>query len=323
MVGPLEDNKYYCRGKEYGYCDLRSGTCYCNNGYSGLQCDECAPSHIKVGSLCYPRKFCPNDCSFNGKCDFLTGLCHCYDHREGLDCSIKKCTKYHEYCVSCDDTNCLGCIQGYSVNSEADLGEQCQSCARFDPRCLNCNNVQCLDCVDLLLTSIMRVGSRRPWDPELPPDELERELSITVPVGSQQLDAFDEAETYFLVEDESIIPLNQSTLKCDQGLSLDSTYTCSESSTSHIVCGHYGVITFSSPRYEVNEHESHVRLTIKRSGGGVGKVSVSYNVQHITTNDSDFSSTAQYTSKQDITFNPGEIQKSFLITINDDRMKVN
>lgn len=68
---------------------------------------------------------------------------------------------------------------------------------------------------------------------------------------------------------------------------------------------------------------SHVRLIIKRSGGGVGKVSVTYNVQHITTNDSDITPTAWYTVSQEIIFHHGEVQKSFLITINDDRIKEN
>ena len=41
MVGPLDDDKFYCRGKEFGYCDRRSGTCFCNRGYSGKSCEMC------------------------------------------------------------------------------------------------------------------------------------------------------------------------------------------------------------------------------------------------------------------------------------------
>ena len=33
--GPLGGGQYYCIGKEYGYCDRRSGTCFCNMGYQG------------------------------------------------------------------------------------------------------------------------------------------------------------------------------------------------------------------------------------------------------------------------------------------------
>ena len=40
MVGPYDDKddsnsdgRYYCCGKEYGYCNQQSGTCFCNKGY--------------------------------------------------------------------------------------------------------------------------------------------------------------------------------------------------------------------------------------------------------------------------------------------------
>ena len=60
----------------------------------------------------------------------------------------------------------------------------------------------------MLLLSIHRSG-RRPQDPPLPVDELSRELSVTVPFGSQQVDAFYDAEYYFLV-DPTLVPLNVS-----------------------------------------------------------------------------------------------------------------
>lgn len=44
-----------------------------------------------------------------------------------------------------------------------------------------------------------------------------RELSVTVPFGSQQDDAFYDAEHYFLV-DPSAVPLNESAVECHQGL---------------------------------------------------------------------------------------------------------
>mmetsp|Transcript_13623 Transcript_13623/g.16691 ORF Transcript_13623/g.16691 Transcript_13623/m.16691 type:complete len:340 (+) Transcript_13623:857-1876(+) len=80
MIGPIDDDTYYCLAKEYGYCDRRSGTCFCNEGYQGVSCEDCSPSQIRVGSLCYPRKLCPNSCSGAGDCDHLTGLCSCLDH---------------------------------------------------------------------------------------------------------------------------------------------------------------------------------------------------------------------------------------------------
>lgn len=54
----------------------------------------------------------------------------------------------------------------------------------------------------------------------------------------------------------------------------------------------------------------------------MGQVYVSYIIEHVTTDDSDVSPTASYTSKQQIFFNPGEIEISFLVTIHDDRILV-
>jgi hypothetical protein len=67
MVGPLGGGQYYCIGKEYGYCDRRSGTCFCNMGYQGVDCGTCRSSHYRKGSLCYPKQLCPNDCTGHGK----------------------------------------------------------------------------------------------------------------------------------------------------------------------------------------------------------------------------------------------------------------
>lgn len=66
MVGPFTDGNYYCTAKEYGYCDQRSGTCFCNVGYQGIDCSSCQDSHYLLGNLCYPKKLCPNDCSGAG-----------------------------------------------------------------------------------------------------------------------------------------------------------------------------------------------------------------------------------------------------------------
>mmetsp|Transcript_23801 Transcript_23801/g.35130 ORF Transcript_23801/g.35130 Transcript_23801/m.35130 type:complete len:1928 (-) Transcript_23801:1096-6879(-) len=356
MVGPIPttttetsgEEHYYCLGKEYGYCDRRTGTCFCNTGYTGLSCNECAPTHIRVGELCYPSKRCPNDCSYNGFCDRLTGRCECSIYRSGLDCSELKCSLYHEFCIGCKEYHeeeqekqigeveegdfnnnidgiCVQCAQGYTVNASAPPGQQCISCHQtFDPRCMECNTTSCLSCVDLLLTSVRRSGKRK-VDPELPPNELERELSVTVPFGSQQLNAFDEAEYYFVVEEvdddeNKILPLNESAHVCHQGLNRDASQTCYPTYVSNIVCGNHGTITFSSPTYEVYEDEEHLRLTIRRSGGGVGLVSVSYEIQHITTNQDDVSPTAFYTSNQTVVFHHGQVQASFLITIHDDRI---
>jgi hypothetical protein len=216
MVGPI-DAKFYCRGKERGYCDRRSGTCFCNDGYMGESCESCAPSHFEIGGLCYPKVLCPNDCSNAGVCNYLTGHCECNKHREGEDCSKSKCTTFHEFCTRCNDFGCIECEEGFSVMPDAESGFQCEPCYRFDPRCRNCNPTVCTACVDLLLLSIHRSG-RRPQDPPLPIDELTRELSVTVPFGSIQEDAFYDAEHYFLV-DPALVPLKESAVECHQGLS--------------------------------------------------------------------------------------------------------
>lgn len=55
MVGPVDDGMYYCLGKEHGYCDRRSGTCFCNVGYQGISCQDCSSTHYEQGGLCYPK----------------------------------------------------------------------------------------------------------------------------------------------------------------------------------------------------------------------------------------------------------------------------
>lgn len=55
MVGPFTGDLYYCTGKEFGYCDRRNGVCFCNVGYTGLDCSQCTPTHFKIGHLCYPK----------------------------------------------------------------------------------------------------------------------------------------------------------------------------------------------------------------------------------------------------------------------------
>ena len=323
MVGPLDDGKFYCTSRLHGYCDARSGACFCNEGYAGDSCEDCDPTHHLIGDLCYEKMFCPNDCSNSGQCDYLTGTCACNEYREGQDCSEFTCSKHHAYCTQCDDSRCLQCIQGYSVNENEDLGSQCEPCSRFDPRCHLCDTTRCLECVDLLLHSIRRSG-RRPQDPLLPHDELERQLSSSIPFGSQQNNVFDEAESYKLVDNPELIPLDKSALACDQGVDFDSSFKCRRVVISNKICGHEGVISFASPEYQVYEDEGHVRLTVERSGGGAGSVNVSYGIEHITTDEfyRDVSPTAMYATDQNLSFGNHEVQKSFLLPIHNDVLKV-
>ena len=92
--------------------------------------------------------------------------------------------------------------------------------------------------------------------------------------------------------------------------------------TSHILCGNHGTVAFESPEYAVKEDSQHVRLTLQRSGGGVGEVSVAYSLYPITAGYEDVTATAYYTGNQTVVFHPGQIRASFLVTINDDRRRV-
>ena len=51
MVGPVGQNIYFCRAKEYGNCDRRTGMCHCNPGYQGLDCRP-VNLHITGWEIC-------------------------------------------------------------------------------------------------------------------------------------------------------------------------------------------------------------------------------------------------------------------------------
>ena len=318
MVGPLQNNKYHCTSIFNGYCDRRSGTCFCNEGYAGEACEECSVTYQMIGDLCYPRMFCPNNCSNAGVCDYLTGKCQCNGLRDGEDCSQFVCAaNFDVNCIQCNTDVCLQCNDGFS-----NLGTHCESCTSFDPRCNLCDSQKCLGCADLLLYSIRRSG-RRANDAILPMDEIQRQLGKEIPFGSQDSDAFDDAEVYKLV-DSDLVPLDRAALSCDQGLYNDSSFTCRRILISNKVCGNEGIISFSSPEYTVMEHQGHIRITLKRTGGGVGIVSVMYIIEDLSTDSfvKDVSSTAMYTTSQRITFNLHEIEKSFILPIHNDMLKV-
>ena len=58
---------------------------------------------------------------------------------------------------------------------------------------------------------------------------------------------------------------------------------------SNLVCGHLGTISFSSPTYQVREQDHNIAITVTRTGGGYGTVSVRYAVKHLTTDYNDLS----------------------------------
>lgn len=161
MIGPFSDGNYYCTAREYGYCDQRSGTCFCNIGYEGIDCSGCQPSHFRVGYLCYPKKLCPFDCNGAGTCNFWNGTCSCLPHRVGSACETQLCTTFDPLCVSCKlffsqkrvkhwifyvvvfhipftgtASQCNLCDTGYYLTGNS--SKVCSTCYDFDPRCAGC-----------------------------------------------------------------------------------------------------------------------------------------------------------------------------------------
>lgn len=234
-------------------------------------------------------------------------------HRTGTDCSVSICSKTDQWCTACDRNNaCVECIQGYFLNSM----NVCTPCVVHDPRCVECNSETCISCADPLLLSIRRSG-RRKQDSTLPFDETNRELSQTFEFGSQSINFFDDSETYEAPVEGM---LNASSVSCIQGIddTFEPKWTCRPYQQSHVQCGHIGTISFSSPTYAVLENEGHIMLTVRRTGGGFGRSSVSYSLVHETTDNSDVSATTAFTSSQVLTFMPGVVQLSFRLTIHDD-----
>lgn len=143
-------------------------------------------------------------------------------------------------------------------------------------------------------------------DPPLPPEEVTREFSITLPFGTKSPESFAEAENYEVVSTASK-PLKDSAMSCRQGDDMDATWNCTKTVVSHIVCGHYGVFAFTYPNYEIPESAGFIRMTVRRTGGGYGNATINYNIKHYSTNDSDLSATAFYTTTQQLDFNEGTL----------------
>lgn len=135
MIGPYSDGSYYCTGKEFGYCDRRSGTCFCETGYKGIDCSECQSSYYRMGYYCYSKNLCPNDCSYSGQCNYNNGTCSCSSHSSGADCSKKLCSAFSGLCSSCNIQRCLSCIPSYYLTNDTRV---CSGCDDFDPRCSAC-----------------------------------------------------------------------------------------------------------------------------------------------------------------------------------------
>ncbi len=98
------------------------------------------------------------------------------------------------------------------------------------------------------------------------------------------------------------------------------TCNCSLALQSHVVCGHPGMFAFESLTYSINEQDTAIRITVVRTGGGLGRATVKYNLEHNTTTVWDVTPTFHYTSSQTLVFEHGIVRKSFLVAINNDNI---
>lgn len=158
-------------------------------------------------------------------------------------------------------------------------------------------------------------------DPELSQDDL-RELSSDLRYNTQQLEYFDDSESFRLAPNVSLSePLHERTTRCEQGRAGSPAWNCTKISDElkHVLCGHEGTFAWSSSSYAVAETAQTIRLAVRRTGGGVGSVSVRYAIRHITTDTSDLSPTAAYTLSTVLQFDAGVTELSFLLTVHDDR----
>jgi hypothetical protein len=114
--------------------------------------------------------------------------------------------------------------------------------------------------------------------------------------------------------------LNASAMACEQGIHGDDSWSCGHIRQSHVLCGHPGTIFFSSPTYTVLESDKYVPITIRRTGGGLGRVSVRIELEHVTTDDTDVSLRAQYTGANELVFEEGVVSLTFRVSIHDDRL---
>jgi hypothetical protein len=148
-----------------------------------------------------------------------------------------------------------------------------------------------------------------------------REFSQTFVYGSQDPRVFDEAESFTLAPTSALAaPLNESSVACAQGDNADAGWACTPLPGSHRVCGHRGVFSFVSPIYAIAEAAGSITVTVQRSGGGLGRADLLYDLEHVTTTPGDVSPTMYYTSSQKLEFAPGVVALAFKLQIHDDHV---
>ena len=168
----------------------------------------------KKMDVCSKKERCVNKCSGGGTCNYETGQCECFEYRTGEDCSKTLCETFSPFCESCTKSACIKCRDSYALVNET----SCVSCAsRYDPRCVDCDASQCLKCGDSLLNSVRRSGRRNVDDMLLLtlPDETRRELSVTLPFGTQRPEYFADVESDYVLLPE-LESLNASAMHCTQ-----------------------------------------------------------------------------------------------------------
>ncbi|KAA0153512.1 hypothetical protein FNF31_06446 [Cafeteria roenbergensis] len=130
--------------------------------------------------------------------------------------------------------------------------------------------------------------------------------------------AWYEARNATLLRDEA--------LACDRGTGLDRRWRCHRFPVSHSVCGSPGTLSWASPRWAVREDEGRLRVAVRRSGGGMGRVEARWWLVHNSTGAADLSAGAQYEAggasagggARELVFEEGVVQLSFDLTIHDD-----
>ncbi|KAA0159917.1 hypothetical protein FNF28_05607 [Cafeteria roenbergensis] len=130
--------------------------------------------------------------------------------------------------------------------------------------------------------------------------------------------AWYEARNATLLRDEA--------LACDRGTGLDRRWRCHRFPVSHSVCDSPGTLSWASPRWAVREDEGRLRVAVRRSGGGMGRVEARWWLVHNSTGAADPSAGAQYEAggasagggARELVFEEGVVQLSFDLTIHDD-----
>ncbi|THV05670.1 hypothetical protein K435DRAFT_744555 [Dendrothele bispora CBS 962.96] len=130
-----------------GVCSASSGSCVCQDGFTGTSCESCAPGHF--GPKC---QVCPQDCDkcdegINGSGVCLSGpqisnapsTCNCLNG----ECSSSggQCTCNPGWTTADNGTACAKCASGFFLTSTGDcsicqLG--CTSCSDGTGQCLSC-----------------------------------------------------------------------------------------------------------------------------------------------------------------------------------------